>query len=260
MFTPKPKKVFLSSALSGFCCICVLTLVCASHASAESTPGNIFCRQDISPDLRNDLEAKLRHITGFSELGFDENGTLRFDRRSFGGGSKSARELLVKASFGRTAIIIEDASRRADVVFARVTPGKWKHQQQSSPPVFVVMIDFADFDALIGDTPALQAFDVGWALLHELDHVAENSRDSLAGNDVGECEDHINQMRRECNLPVRAEYFHTFLPLNTHADFKTKYVRLSFVLESNNLKKHYWVVWDATVVGGIDEPRVALAR
>ena len=89
------------------------------------------------------------------------------------------------------------------MVFARVVPGRWKNNSAENAGVFVVMIDFADFDRLMGDRQALEAFNVGWGVLHEMDHVVNDSKDSDVVGHVGECEDHINEMRRECHLPAR---------------------------------------------------------
>jgi hypothetical protein len=135
-----------------------------------------------------------------------------------------------------------------------VIPGLWKEAVFDGPPAFVVQIDFSDFEHVIGDPRALQAFDVGWALLHEFDHIINDSRDATTLDEAGECEDHINQMRRECDLPQRVQYFFTFLPLATDTAFETRLVRLAFEHEQlvPGKKKRYWLVWDAKLVGGLD--------
>ena len=94
------------------------------------------------------------------------------------------------------------------------------------------------------DEWALQAFDVGWAVLHEFDHIVSDSRDATALDEAGECEDHINQMRRECGLRQRADYFFTFLPVGADTAFITRLVRLAFDQEqaSAGKKKRYWLV------------------
>ncbi len=232
------------------------------HANAETSAGKIICREEISIAHRHILESELQKITGFPTLGFDSHGVLRFDAKRFSGGSESARALLTKAIYGPTTVILEDASRRRDVAFARVIPGRWKMEPRNNSPVSVVLIDFADFDSLTGDVPALKAFDVAWALLHELDHVVEGSEDSTDLYDTGACERHINQMRAECNLPLRADYFHTSFPLSGSSDFKTKLVRLPFVQGNNDngAKQRYWILWDANIVGGCDRPSIATLR
>ena len=63
---------------------------------------------------------------------------------------------------GSGVVVIEDASKRPDVVFASVIPGRWKQHTAGKPRVFVVLIDFSDFHYVMGDERALNAFDVGW--------------------------------------------------------------------------------------------------
>lgn len=125
--------------------------------------------------------------------------------------------------------------------------------------MFVVQIDFADFDHVVGDERALAAFNVGWGLLHELDHVVNDSADATSVGEAGACEAHINQMRRECNLPERADYFSTLSPLATDTSFMTRLVRLAFEEQAsaNNKKKRYWLIWDARVVGGLEQNQIA---
>jgi hypothetical protein len=168
----------------------------------------------------------------------------------------------VNSIHGRNVIVIEDASNSSDVAFARVIPGRWKTNVTGNPPVFVVQIDFVDFDQLVGDERALQSFNVGWGLLHELDHTVNDSPDAMSLGETGECEAHINQMRRECNLPERTEYFSTLLPLTADSTFMTRFVRLAFEQQqlATNRKKRYWIIWDANVVGGLEQNQIAVLR
>jgi len=177
------------------------------------------------------------------------------------GGSQTARELLRKALDGTRVLILEDASDRQDVVFARVVPGRLKHHSADSPETFVMLIDFADFDRLLGDEAALRAFDVGWAFLHELDHVVNDSSDSTRPTETGECEAHVNAMRRELDLPIRADYFYALFPGAERSEFRTRFVRLAFDQKdaTTNKRRRYWIMWDATVVGKIN-PEIATAR
>jgi hypothetical protein len=226
--------------------------------SVNST-SRIVCREELASARREVLADKLREITGLS-IEFALNGGLRVTSTVPHGGSPTARSLISKALSGTNVIVLEEASNRQDIVFSRVVPAKWNHHASEMPPTFVVLIDFADFDHLLGDREALKAFNVGWAFLHELDHVVNDSSDSASANEAGECEDHINVMRRECNLPLRADYFFTLFPNTEQSDFRTRFVRLAF--EHNDATKHhrrYWVMWDATLVGGLT-PQIATAR
>jgi hypothetical protein len=158
--------------------------------------------------------------------------------------------------------VIEDASNQANVAFAQVVPGKWKTNARNSAPVFVIRIDFADFEHLVGDNQARDAFNVGWVFLHELDHVVNDTADASALDETGECEAHINQMRRECDLPERADYFSELSPLGNGNTFMTRLVRLAFEAQEPTSKKRklYWLTWDANAVGGIELNQLAAAR
>lgn len=232
-------------------------LVSSSALFAEPAQTRIVCRGNIHLAQREDLTKKLKRITGWSDLRFDRDGMLRLGTKEPVGGSPTARALLEQSAFGSNFIVLEDASKRSEVVFSRVIAGKWKYESSNSPSAFVVQIDFADFAHVMGDERAREAFDAGWGLLHELDHIVNESLDATSLGEAGECEDHINQMRRECNLPERASYFFTLLPLTSDPVFMTRLVRLAFEQEQTtpNKKKRYWLVWDANLVGGLDEQK-----
>ena len=222
-----------------------------------------MCREDLSQVHRDELANKLRRITGWPDLKFDRSGVLRRGNADPVGGSKSARDLVAKTIFGSNVVVLEDASKRSDVVFCRLLPGKWKDNSTRHLPAHVVQIDFADFEQVLGDEQALEAFNVGWGLLHELDHIVNDSPDAASLGETGECEAHINQMRRECDLPQRTDYFYTLSPLSTDTAFMTRLVRLAFDQEqpTANKKKRYWVLWDANVVGGPDvRKQIAVLR
>jgi hypothetical protein len=241
-------------------------LLAGDHNGSASS--SVACREEVSPARREELAIKLRKITGLAELRFDSDGFLRLpgktivDDPTIVSGSESARALLASAVDGHNVVVIEDASNRSDIAFCRVIPGKWKKTSADKPPVFVAQIDFADFDQLVGDERAREAFNVGWGLLHELDHVVSDSPDASALGETGECEAHINQMRRECNLPERADYFFTLSPLAAKTTFMTRLVRLAFEERSrdSSKKKRYWLTWDANIVGGLEQSQVAALR
>lgn len=245
--------------------------ICLLLASVDllAAPGrsSLVCREDLSPAHREELAVKLRKITGLSNLEFDHRGALLASTNEIAGGSKTARNLILNAIDGRNAVVLEDASNRSDVAFCRVIPGRWKKASVANPPAFVVQIDFVDFERLIGDERALEAFNVGWGFLHELDHIVNDSADAASSGETGECEAHLNQMRRECNLPERTDYFFTLSPLTTNSTFITRLVRLAFEeprtatdKKASSKKRRYWLTWDATVVGGLEQNQVAELR
>lgn len=259
---PRPRGIpfFHLSRAAGL--VGILLLLLPVDLLAQQNRNNVICREDVSQGNRELLATKLRNITGIADLKFDSDGMLRRGNSYPVGGSVSARELVANALSGRSVVVIEDASNRSDVAFCRVIPGTWKRNFASSPPVFVVQIDFADFDQVVGDERALQAFNVGWGLLHELDHIVNDSPDATSLGETGECEAHINQMRRECNLPQRTDYFSTLLPLSADSAFMTRFIRLAFEQQQpqTKKKKRYWVIWDANVVGGLEQNQIAALR
>ena len=246
-FSLKLAHVFLATA-----CVCLSALSTLASDSAS----RIVLRPEVSRSHREELITRLRVITGISTLNFDNNGSLRMGEQT-DGGSESARTLLAQAVAGPSVIVLEDASSRSDVAFCRVVRGRWVLGESNKPPAFVVLIDFTDFHQLSGDAEARAAFDVGWGLLHEIDHVVRDSEDARDAKSVGECEDHINRMRLEVGLPVRVDYFFSRTYLKADSNFNARYVRLSFEREA----KRYWLVWDATTVGGlIGDSQRALVR
>jgi hypothetical protein len=259
---PRPRGIPISLMTRAAWLAGIVLLLLPVDLLADQSGHKVVCREEVSPAHREQLAAKLRKITGLPDLKFANDGTLRIGSNAITGGSESARELLANASNGRNAVVIEDASNRSDVAFCRVIPGKWKTNAASNPPVFVVQIDFADFDQLVGDERALDAFNVGWGLLHELDHIVNDSPDATSLGETGECEAHINQMRRECDLPERADYFSTLSPLATNSTFMTRLVRLAFEEQkpATNKRKRYWLIWDANAVGGLEQSQIAVLR
>lgn len=241
-------RINCAASLAGL----LLLLAIPLHAGPAQT--RIVCRLDINQAHREELANKLRKITGWTDLNFDRGGLLRLGTKEPVSGSQTARELLKRTIAGKNVIVLEDASRNPDIAFSRVVEGRWKHETPNSPPAFVVQIDFDDLKHVIGDKRAVEAFNEGWALLHEFDHVVSESDDANRLGETGECESHINQMRSECGLPERADYFFTYIPL-ADAAYMTRLVRLAFAERTDNKKRRYWLVWDARLVGGVDETK-----
>jgi hypothetical protein len=154
---------------------------------------------------------------------------------------------------GPDIIVIEDASSRSDVAFCRVVPGKdvWANDQKLS--THVVLIDFTDFEQLMGDDKARESFDVGWGLMHELNHVVSNTDDAEGVDELGSCEQPINLMREELGLPLRSSYFYRPTTLRTNPNFRTNFVSLAFEQKdfSTGKTKTLLLTWDSAVVGGL---------
>jgi hypothetical protein len=152
----------------------------------------------------------LRAKTGFQEMRFDESGFLTLgDRTRFAGGSASARELLIATIDGHQAIELEAHNNSPDIAFARITSGiiHISFQTEARIEARQVQLDFSDFAKLRGDREAIVAFDLGFAVLHELAHGVLHLRDAVGETtELGECDEHVNRMRRELHLPERQGY------------------------------------------------------
>lgn len=232
----------------------VAILILTAFPVVASTSNRVVVRESVSTAQRDELVDRLRAITGWTDLDFDRDGTLQITNTNIETGSQSARDLISRAVTGNRLILLEDASSRKDVVFCRVVLGKFVSELAAEADVYVVLIDFDDFRQVIGDQQARAAFDVGWAVLHEMDHVVQDSQDPQHDTSAGDCEAHINKMRLELGLPVRNSYFFSFLPVKNDANLVSRFVRLSFdQVNANSVKKkRYWLVWDAAIVGGLD--------
>ncbi|HZI87936.1 MAG TPA: hypothetical protein VFD48_13970 [Pyrinomonadaceae bacterium] len=259
MLLTRPRSLFVVR-IHRAAWLAILMLFLPAGLLAVTNTSNVICRGSLQIEHREELAGKLRKITGWTDLKFDRSGVLRLGTNHVGGSAK-ARELLSRVVMGGTVVVLEDASKRADIAFCQVVPGKWKASVPETRPAFVVQIDFSDFENVMGDERALEAFNAGWGLLHELDHVVNNSVDATCLGEPGECETHINDMRRECGLPQRAEYFHTYSPLTVDSAFMPPLVQLSFEHALDKKKKRYLLVWDAKLIGGVSEGgRIAVLR
>lgn len=152
----------------------------------------------------------LRAKTGFLDMHFDEQGFLSLgDRSRVAGGSVSARALLVAAVEGHKAIALENHSHSTSVAFARTGSTIIYESRATGARIEVqsVDIDFSDFLQLQGQKEARAAFDLGFVLLHELGHCALDLHDAENSPDeIGECENYINRIRRELGIPEREHY------------------------------------------------------
>ena len=237
----------------------VTILILTALPVVASTSDRVVVRESVSAEHRDELVDRLRAITGWSELAFADDGVLRIGE-GIESGSSSARDLISRAVSGNRAILLEDASSRKDVVFCRVVLGKLMRDTTGESEVNIVLIDFDDFRQVSGDKQARAAFDVGWAVLHEIDHVVSDSCDPDHDTSLGDCETHINQMRRELGLPTRNSYFFSFLPVKNDANLVSRFVRLGFdhVNNSSTKRKRYWLIWDAAIVGGLNPDCLSL--
>ncbi len=156
------------------------------------------------------VQASLRHKSGLAELGFDEQGALTLGHREhIQGGAATARALLMAAVDGKHRYELENHERSPEVAFARLSEGAvWILDEAGKRlTIYQIQLDFADFDWLSGAPEAKAAFDIGINVLHELTHGVLQLQDPKGAMDqIGDCDAHVNQMRRELSLPERLYY------------------------------------------------------
>ena len=256
-------RIFPKKKLRMILLVCVSSVyLLVGMVTAKGTEASsVLIRESIQQEHKNELIQKLRIISGLPDLVFSKSGLLQRGPSQAHTGSAEARKLIDQAITGPRLIILEDASSRPDVVFCQVHEATPKFDLAISTRVFVVLVDFTDFQNVMGDKRALAAFDVGWAVLHELDHIIADSHDPHSSLTSGECESHINNMRKEMDLPIRMDYFFSSLPVNPDPRLVSRFVRLRFEQrEASKKVKRYWIIWDAAIVGGLPSDRLVSSR
>src|SRR5262245_26157464 len=194
-------------------------LVVTFTVSAKAQQRNNFdangVRNSSGPNRLNErqlqiLRESLRHKSGFAELGFDQQGALTLgNRQNIVGGSATARALLAAAVDSTDLYELESHERSPEIAFARLRDMEYRISRETGKRVNIcqAQIDFADFDSLKGPREAKASMDVGIVLLHELAHGVLKLLDPPSDTDeIGECDAHINKMRRELQLPERLYY------------------------------------------------------
>jgi hypothetical protein len=212
--------------------------------------------------LQKALES-LRHKTGFLEMRFDESGLLTLgDRTRFVGGSATARELLIATVDGRVAIELEAHDNSPYIAFAHITAGTVYTNFQTGARIEArqVQLDFSDFAELRGEPEVIAAFDLGFAVLHELVHGVCGLRDAVGETtELGACDGLINRMRRELNLPERQGYSARTQAVLSSPVGATKRAELVFArerMESGRARtERFYLRWDAKRVASSAKSR-----
>jgi len=232
---------------------------------------NSFMGHQLSAEELNLLLAQLRHKTGFVRMLFDEAGFLTIDDRSqIAGGSALARELLLAAVDGKISINLQSHNQSPGVVFARV--GERMDFMGWPPEVRIeavpIQIDFTDFKHLRGDRKAVEAFDLGFVILHELCHAAMELHDPSADmKAAGDCESYVNRIRRELGVPERRQYAAT--PYGETTDYSGSIANVMELIftrpktgrepGSSAKTKTLYLTWNTRQVGktrGVSAPQI----
>lgn len=244
--------------------VVLLCLLCSHLAASENGASRYQHGLRNSPDRPLNLKQlsilleSLRQKSGFQEMLFDQYGFLSLgDRAKFVGGSAAARALLIAAVDRTKAIDLENHNRTSQIAFARLAASVSYRSQASGVHIEVspIQIDFSDFDHLRGDQKVIEAFDIGYVILHELGHAALGLHDALVnGQGPGECEEFINQIRRDLGVPERENYAaQTYIRRNFPSQ-PLRQAELFFVGSFTNgkNKQRLNLSWDAERVGAVN--------
>lgn len=212
----------------------------------------------LNPKQLSILLESLRQKSGFQEMHFDQFGFLHLgDRTKIAGGSAAARTLLIAAVDRAKAIDLENYDRTLQVAFARLAIAVSYISKASGTSVEVapIQIDFSDFEHLRGDKKAIEAFDVGYVILHELGHAALGLHDAMVnGQGPGECEEFINQIRRDLGVPERQNYVaqtHVRKAFSSQSQMRQAELFFASSPAFGKNKQTVNLSWDAERVGGV---------
>jgi hypothetical protein len=172
-----------------------------------------------------ELTRSLRRITGFNELHFTEDGSLSPGAAQSAestppapsGGSAAARRILSRSLGSGLVFIIEDHSGSPSVNFGQLNEGLRYEDAVTGLRLLVwrVRLDFDDFRAMQASREVRDSFDTGFTALHELLH-GLGYKDAAGADELGECEETLNQARAELGLPLRDQYFGDELRMSRH--------------------------------------------
>jgi hypothetical protein len=154
---------------------------------------------------------------------------------------------------GKKSVNLQSRNRSPEVVFARVGErarlSSWRSDEQIE--MAPIEIDFADFNHLRGERKVLEAFDLGFAILHELCHVAMELRDpSESVRAAGDCEDYVNRIRRELGMPERRHYAANIYQRRSATSHDRIIAELIFAqIKPGEKTKLSYLTWDSREVG-----------
>lgn len=237
--------------------LCALSFVALANP-VGSYPAGV--RNSSGPRRLNEsqlqmVQQSLRQKTGLVELGFDRQGALTLgNRQNIAGGSATARALLQAAVDSANLYELESHERSPEIAFAEIRASADRQIDLASKRTTIrqVQLDFADFNCLSGAPEAKASFDIGIALLHELAHGVLKLQDPPGDTDeIGECDAHINQIRRELQLPERLYYHPGISVVQTRGKKRIVSARLVFVertVVNSKPSKQYSLSWLANEV------------
>jgi hypothetical protein len=202
----------------------LLTGIAFAQTAFQKAPGVWLSGDERKPTGAHveELAQSLRRISGFNELHFTNDGSLTLGaaqsaRSAQSGGSAAAREILSRSLESGFVFIIEDHSGSPLVNFGQLNEGLRYEDAITGLRLMVwrVRLDFDDFREMQASREVRDSFDVGFTALHELLH-GLGYKDAAGADDLGECEETLNQARSELALPLRDQYFGDELRMARH--------------------------------------------
>jgi hypothetical protein len=139
--------------------------------------------------------------------------------------------LLIAAVDSPNLYELESHERSPEVAFARIDESEDRLIGETGQrlTIYQAQLDFDDFNRLDGAREAKASFDIGIALLHELVHGVLKLQDPQGVDQIGDCDAHVNQMRRELQLPERLYYHPCITVVRTTNGRGIVCARLEFV-------------------------------
>lgn len=205
-----PAWVGLKKCLKiGFLLLLTLT---TAKASIPKQPG-VWLSQESDYKLNESQETQLvrslRRITGLPALKFERNGRLSLgDVSQASGGSEIARQILSCVLGSGDVFVIEGHSGSPSVNFGQMDEGMNYEdlRVQCQRVIWRVRLDFDDFRLMQAPPQVRESFDAGFTMLHELLH-GLGYRDAQSPEEIGDCEEVVNQVRTELGVLLRDQYF-----------------------------------------------------
>jgi hypothetical protein len=213
------RSVFIAAGAAAV--LYLLTGVTFAQQAFQKTPGVWLSRGEYKPTDAHieELTRSLRRISGFSELHFVNDGSLALSAAQSGQsiGSAAARRILSRSVSSGRVFIIEDHSGSPLVNFGQLDEGLRYEDAVTGLRLMVwrVRLDFDDFREMQASREVRDSFDIGFTALHEFLH-GLGYKDAASADELGECEEELNQARAELSLPLREQYFGDELRMSRH--------------------------------------------
>lgn len=171
----------------------------------------IKCSTDLRHQVpsvhQHKLAGLLQRITGFTNLSFTPGGVLNVDTDQYSQGSATARDVIQQAISADATMEIQNHPRSESINFGQFERVSVRRQDQPDIEYerWEIRLDFNDFAHMEAPPEVRESFNEGFVFLHEVLH-GLGKNDTKQIGEIGECEEVVNQMRRELGLVLRTQY------------------------------------------------------